>query len=119
MLKKLFQPKMKVIQNPKENIIKQKTTSVLISRTPAADGAEFKTAIIRFYTVNNPHKTTEFPTLTYEFSNIEKVRIMGLNVSYYLEGNDIVINDLEEIYITHEGIKILLKGYQHLVEKRQ
>ncbi len=119
MLKKLFGPKLKIIKNPKDPVIKQKTTSVLISRTPSADGAEYKTATIRLYTVNNPHKTGEFPALTYEFTNTEKIRIIGLNVSYYLEGNDIVVNDLEEIFITHEGTKIVIKGYQHLVEKRQ
>ena len=48
----------------------------------------------------------------------EKIRIRRLNTSYYLEGNDIVINDLEELYITKEGNKIIIKGYQFEVESR-
>lgn len=109
---------MKTIKNPKEHRIKEKATCVIVSRLPREEGAEFKTAAIRLYTVNNAHKTEELPIMQYEFSNIEKVRLVGLNTSYYLEGNDIIINDLEEVYILVEGTKITLKGYQHLVESR-
>ena len=109
---------MNTIRNPKESVLKISTKSALISRLPREEGRTFKTAAIRLYDVNNPHKTTEFPVKTYEFSDIEKVRIRRLNVSYYLEGNDIVINDLDEIFITHTGNKLVVRGYQKEVETR-
>ncbi|MFC1723410.1 hypothetical protein ACFL0V_04695 [Nanoarchaeota archaeon] len=109
---------MDVIKNPEQKEIKMAAMSVLIGRLPRRDGDKFKTAVIRLYNVNNPHKTTEFPLKTYEFNDIEKVRLMRLNMSYYLEGNDMVINDLDEIYIVHEGNKLFIRGYQKEVEKR-
>ena len=110
---------MDVIRNPPEKEIKISAKSALIGRLPRKEGDKFKTAVIRLFDVNNPHKTTEFPTKTYEFDNTEKIRIRRLNVSYYLEGNDTVINDLEEIFIQHDGNKIVVKGYQIEVEKRE
>ena len=109
---------METIQDPKEKTFKLSTKSALVGRLPRKEGNKFKTAVIRLFDVNNPHKTTEFPTKTYEFSNIEKIRIRRLNTSYYLEGNDIVINDLEELYITKENSKIVIKGYQFELENR-
>jgi len=109
---------MDVIKDPKDKVIKLPAKSVLIGRLPRKDGDKFKTAVVRLYNVNNPHKTTEFPTKTFEFSNKEKISLKKLNVSYYLEGNDLVINDLEEIYITCEDTKLIIKGYQIEVENR-
>ena len=109
---------MDIIRDPKEDLIKAKVKSVLVGRLPRKEGDKFKTAVVRFYSVNNPHKTTEFPLKTYEFSDMEKVRIRRLNVSYYLEGNDIVINDLEEVYIKRKGNKLVLRGYQQSAENR-
>ena len=109
---------MDVIKDPTEETMKLKTKSVLIGRLPRAEDKTFKTAVIRLYDVNNPHKTTEFPTKTFEYSDTEKIRIRRANVSYYLEGNDLVINDLEEIYITHTGKKLIVRGYQKDVETR-
>ncbi len=110
---------MDVITDPKEKVIKMAVKSALIGRLPRKEGAKYKTAVVRLYNVNNPHKTTEFPVKTYEFSDTEKVRIRRLNISYYLEGNDIVINDLEEIFIAHEDNKLIIKGYQLEVESRK
>jgi len=110
---------MKTILNPKKSEIQLKTTCAIVSRKPAVDKNSFKTAVIGLYNVNNPHKTGAFPHTTYEFSNIEKVRIKGLNVSYYLEGNDLIINDLEELLIIHETNFLVLKGYQFEIERRK
>jgi hypothetical protein len=110
---------MDVIRDPKEKLIKVPTKSALIGRLPRRDGDKFKSAVIRLYNVNNPHKTTEFPIKTYEFSDTEKIRIMRLNVSYYLEGNDIVINDLDELFIVQDKGKLIIKGYQMELEKRE
>ncbi|NQU78818.1 hypothetical protein HQ545_03535 [Candidatus Woesearchaeota archaeon] len=110
---------METIKDPKDKVFKMATKSALIGRLPRKEGDKYKTAVIRLYDVNNPHKTTEFPKQTIEFTNTEKVRIRRLNVSYYLEGNDTVLNDLEEIYITHENNKLSIRGYQIEVETRQ
>ncbi|MBU2561378.1 MAG: hypothetical protein KKD17_03705 [Nanoarchaeota archaeon] len=109
---------MDIIRDPKEKVIKVATKSALVGRLPRDEGKKFKTAVIRLFNVNNPHKTTEFPVKTYEFSDTEKIRLKRLNVSYYLEGNDLVINDLEEINILREGNKLIIRGYQIEVEKR-
>ena len=109
----------KEIKNPKEKNIRVSTKSVLIGRLDRDKKTDhFKTAIIRLFEVNNPHKKNVFPTKIYKFTNVEKVRIRRLNVSYYLEGNDIVVNDLEELYIIRDDHKITLKAYQFEVEKR-
>jgi hypothetical protein len=110
---------MKTITNSKQREIQVKTTCAIISRKPALKSDEFKTASIGLYDTNNPHKSNIFPKVIYEFSNIEKVRIKGLNVSYYLEGNDIIINDLEELLIINEGKFLVLKGYQFELERRK
>jgi len=110
----------KEIKDPEDKVIKIATTSVLISRDDSekADN-EHRTAVLRLFKVNNPHKKKNvFPTHVFRFSNIEKVRVMRLNVSYYLEGPDIVVNDLEELYIIQEDHKLVLKGYQLEVEHR-
>jgi len=110
---------MKTITNPKNSEIQVKTTCAMVSRKPAMNNDEFKTAVVGLYDVNNPHKQGKFPHTVYEFSNIEKVRIKGLNVSYYLEGNDLIINDLEELMIIHEKSFLVLKGYQFEIERRK
>jgi len=110
----------KEIKDPQEKVIKIATTSVLISRDDSEKSDnEHRTAVLRLFKVNNPHKKKNvFPTHVFRFSNIEKVRVMRLNVSYYLEGPDIVVNDLEELYIIQEDHKLVLKGYQLEVEHR-
>ena len=111
---------LKVIKNPKDKELKLKATCAIIGRKPKeSDKDEFKTAFVSLYDQNNAHKTGAFQTKMYEFTNIEKIRFKGLNVSYYLEGNDIIINDLEELFVIKEGPLIILKGYQFEVERRK
>ncbi|MBU0536494.1 MAG: hypothetical protein KKE20_05985 [Nanoarchaeota archaeon] len=97
------------------------TKSVMLSRKPRADeNDEFKTALIALYTENNPHKSGVVPTEVLEYPNIEKIRIRDLNVSYYLEGNDTIINDLKTvtIEIDEKKRKIVLRAEQDKVEQR-
>lgn len=113
---------MKVIRDPEEKRIKVKAKCALvgrISRKIKGSNDDHFPAFIKLFDMNNPHKTDEFPHTVYEFRNIEKIRIRRLNVSYYLEGNHLVLNDLEELYIIREGTKLTLKGYQIEVEKRK
>jgi len=110
---------MKTIIDPKDQHIKIKTKSALISKKRGTVEGDHPTLRIRLYNVNNPHKTQEFPHTIYEFTNTEKTRIRRLNVSYYLEGPHIVVNDLAEIYLIHKNNKVLIRGYQREVENRK
>ena len=92
---------------------------IMLARKPAVEGADFKTAMIALFDSNNPHKTGEVAKEVLEFDNMEKIRIRDLNVSYYLEGNDIVINDLKKVRLEIYGKKIVLKGEQEEVEHRE
>ena len=47
-----------------------------------------------------------------DYSKVHKVIIQGLDVNYLLPGNDIVINDLEEIEVEEQGEHIYVKGKQ-------
>lgn len=119
-INKIFnKEKMKTVKNPKEYKIKIDATCAIVSRKPQEKDNEFKTAVIGLYNENNPHMKGLFPFVTYEFTNIEKIRLKGLNISYYLEGNDLIINDLEELMILKEGTFLVLKGYQFEVERRK
>jgi hypothetical protein len=93
----------------------------MLSRKPRKDLAdEFKTSIIALFNVNNPHKTGDEPSKILEFPNMEKVRVRNLNLSFYLEGNDIVINDLRSIdlEIDEDNRKIVLRADQEKIESR-
>jgi hypothetical protein len=103
----------------KPKVQEYKTKCVMLGRKPAAPGAEYKTAIIALFNKNNPHKTGEVATKVLEFDDMEKVRLRNLSVSYYLEGNDIIINDLKKVVLEIYKNKIVLKAYQEQVEHRK
>jgi hypothetical protein len=88
--------------------MKYPTKSVLVTRLPRRDNDEFKTASIKLFDINDAHKTDELPTESLEFPNIEKIIIKGMELDYYLEGNDIIINNLEEISIEQSGSVITI-----------
>lgn len=79
---------------------KFKVKSVVISRKPGKDKDGLWTAFLGIFNDNNPHLTAKAPLKVLEYPEIEKVRIRELrNISYYLMGNDIVINNLVELLI--------------------
>lgn len=90
--------------------------SVVVSRKPGRDSDSLKAAFIGLFSENNPHLKGQTPIEVVEIPEIEKVRIRDLvNVSYYLLGNDIVINNLENINIKKEGAIVTITGKQNLV----
>lgn len=92
-----------------------KVKSVVISRKPGRKEDTLKTAFIGLFEDNNPHLKAKAPSKVLEIPEVEKVRIRDLlNVSYYLLGNDIVINNLEEVHIIKEGQIVTLTGKQTL-----
>ena len=97
-----------------------KAKSVVIGRKPGKDQDGFKTAFIGLFTDNNPHLKAKVPFKVIEIEEVEKVRIKELrNISYYLMGNDIVINDLIELSIDSDSDKniVTLTGKQKLPGK--
>jgi len=92
-----------------------KIKSVVISRKPGKDPEGFKSAFIGLFKENNPHLKGKAPFKVLEIPEVEKIRIRDLrNISYYLMGNDIVINNLEEVVIIKEDHILTLTGTQDL-----
>ncbi|HLC52394.1 MAG TPA: hypothetical protein VJI98_04080 [Candidatus Nanoarchaeia archaeon] len=96
-----------------------KAKSVVISRKPGKDKDGFKTAFIGLFKENNPHLKGKIPFEVIEVKDTEKVRIRELrNISYYLMGNDIVINNLELVNIDKsEKNIVVVTGKQNLPNK--
>lgn len=94
-----------------------KVKSVTISRKRNDDQNGFKSAFIGLFEENNPHLKGNAPLKVLEFKEIEKIRIRDLrNISYYLMGNDLIINNLEQVNIRKEGNIIFVTGIQNLPE---
>ncbi len=92
-----------------------KAKSIVISRKPGKDEDSLWSAFIGLFTENNPHLKGRAPFEVLDIPDIEKVRIRDLiNISYYLMGNDVVINNLEQVKITQEGKILVVTGKQDL-----
>ncbi len=99
----------------KGKVKKYKAKSVVVSRKPSHKNEEVWHAFIGFFDENNPHLKGKVPFEVVEIPNVQKVRINELrNISYYLMGNDIVINNLEELTIQQEDGVVTLTGKQNL-----
>lgn len=104
-----------------KNITKSyKIKSAVISRKPGKNKDMLWTAFIGLFNENNPHLKGKEPVHVLEFKEIEKVRIKELrNISYYLLGNDIVINNLVELNIDVKDGIVTLTGKQDLPDELQ
>ncbi len=92
-----------------------KAKSVIVSRKPGERKKETWSAFIGLFDENNPHLKAKVPFKVLEFPGIEKVRINELrNISYYLRGNDVVINNLVELNVEIEKDIVTLTGKQVL-----
>ena len=89
--------------------------SVVISRKPIHDKEESWSAFIGLFNENNPHLKGKEPFKIIEVKETEKIRIRELrNISYYLQGNDIVINNLKTVTISEEEGIVIVTGKQDL-----
>ena len=94
---------------------KYKVKSVVISRKPGKNKEGLWSAFIGLFSENNPHLKGRAPFKVVEIEETEKVRIRELkNVSFYLMGNDLVINNLSEVKIKDENNIVTLTGKQEL-----
>jgi hypothetical protein len=98
--------------------MKYTAQSVMIGRKPREGDDEFKTATVSLFAKNNPHLHGEAPLKTMDFRNVEKVRLRDLvNISYYTEGNDLVVNNLKEVEIEQDGSIVTITGRQEIPDK--
>jgi len=89
--------------------------SVTLSRKPGKDKEGLWSAFIGIFDENKPHLKGRAPFKVLEISHVEKVRIRELrNVSYYLLGNDIIINNLKEVIISKDNNIVTITGKQDL-----
>ncbi len=94
-----------------------KAKSVIISRKPGKTKDTAFSAWIGLFDENNPHMKGRAPFEVIEIKEIEKVRLFDLrNISFYLLGNDIVINNLLHVQIEKEGNIVTITGEQDLPE---
>ncbi len=96
---------------------KYETKSVVLSRKPGKDRDGLWTAVVAMFETNNPHLKAKVPFKTVEFEDAVKIRLRDLaNISFYLMGNDLVINNLINIELKFdENARILtLTGEQEL-----
>ena len=96
-----------------------KVKSAVISRKPGKNKDSLWSAFIGLFDENNPHLKAKEPLKVIEIKEVEKVRFRDLrNISYYLVGNDIVINNLTELTIEVKDQHIVtLRGKQELPQK--
>ncbi len=93
------------------------TKSVVLSRKPGKDKDGLWTALIAMFEENNPHLKAKVPLKTVEIEDVVKLRLHDLrNVSFYLMGNDLVINNLIHLDVDFdENSRIItLTGEQKL-----
>ena len=96
-------------------MVSYKVKSVTVSRKPSEKEKGTWSAFIGLFNENNPHLKAKAPIKVLEFKDIEKVRINELkNISYYLMGNDVVVNNLKELNIEAKDGIVTLTGKQDL-----
>ncbi|MFT4326751.1 MAG: hypothetical protein ACMXYK_04575 [Candidatus Woesearchaeota archaeon] len=88
--------------------MKYEAQSLIFGRKPRQEGQEFKTAFFNIYDVADPFSGT-FPIKELDFPNVEKVVLQNESLSYYLEGNDLVITDISSVEIAEEGTTLIVK----------
>jgi len=108
----LSDPEKKTHINPESTFISMKyeSKSVLIARRKVKGRDKMPYDVdIKLFDVNDPHKTTSFPTQTIEFPEAERVTIIGFKVDYWSLGNDVVINDAGKFEIEKTKAEVRIK----------
>ncbi len=89
--------------------------SITISKKAGGSEDKYRIAFIGLFDENNPHLIARAPFKVLEIDDIEKVRLHDLrNVSFYLVGNDIIINNLEKLNVETSSGVVTLSGKQVL-----
>jgi hypothetical protein len=92
-----------------------KAKSVIISRKPNKDKEGIWSVLVALFDENNPHLKGREASRVLEYKEVEKVRVKELrNISFYLMGSDLVINNLVKIDIDEKKGIVTLTGKQRL-----
>lgn len=92
-----------------------KAKSVIISRKPNKDKEGLWSVLVALFDENNPHLKGREASRVLEYKEVEKVRVKELrNISFYLMGSDLVINNLVKIDIDEKKGIVTLTGKQRL-----
>ncbi|MBT3407897.1 hypothetical protein HOC99_03180 [Candidatus Woesearchaeota archaeon] len=90
-----------------------KCKAMLINRKKnRADDMEY--VHITLYSKNNPTISGEMPILDLEFTEVKKAHMFNLTLNFLTEGNDIEVNNLEEINIDVKNDMVLIEGKQNI-----
>lgn len=94
--------------------------SVIVSRKPGKSKDTPWSAFIGLFNENNPHIKGKAPFEVLEIKALEKVRFRELrNISFYLSGNDIVVNNLKSVSFLKEGNILTIIGEQELPAEKK
>ncbi|MFW5746545.1 MAG: hypothetical protein ACOCWQ_03265 [Nanoarchaeota archaeon] len=80
-----------------------KGKGAVVGRMPRVNNNEYKTLFIKIFQESEPLTTDGFPKEELVFENIEKAVFKNCTPQYYLEGNDLVFDDISQIDVEIEG----------------
>lgn len=83
-----------------------KTKSVVISRGKRK--LDNYPALISLFSVNDPHLKNQVPDKVVEQDLIEKVKIKGKEVDFFMRGADVVVNNLKSIDVQKKGPELII-----------
>ena len=67
---------------------------------------------ISLFNITAPHRSGQVPDKILDFERIRKVMIKGLEINYELAGNDLILDNLDELSVEQEGEVITVSGKQ-------
>lgn len=67
---------------------------------------------ISLFQIHEPHQSGQAPEKIIDYEHIKTVFIKNLDVNYQLAGNDLILDNLEELSIEEDGEVIIIKGRQ-------
>ena len=88
--------------------MKYPAKSAIIGRMPRVGNNEFKTLFVKIFAITKPQMTGAFTEEELHFENCEKVVFDKCMPVYYLEGNDLILDDIDELEIIENGNVVTL-----------
>ena len=92
--------------------MKYEAKSIIIGRMKRKNDDEEYPCFVHLFSMNDPHKSGQVPDKMLDFEEVHKIIITGFDVNYLLEGNDIVINDLDYFELKQDGPHLYVSGKQ-------
>lgn len=90
-----------------------KVKSVIIGRMKRKSKDETTyPCFISLFQIHEPHRSGQAPDKILDYEHVRKVFIKNLDVNYQLAGNDLILDNLEELSIEEDGEVITIKGRQ-------